>query len=199
MATKRRALKKVHKTKRNPYLVTKLEIDIDQLLLHGRQLFLSSEIDESVTAYTIKGMIGLAEISDEPILLWINSPGGNALDGFAIIDTMNSLKAPVLTIINGKACSMAGLIALAGKQRAMTANSIFMAHEMTAGNYDYAQKMFDRTEFYQELNKRIINYLSTHSKLTQADIEKAQRGELWLNAEQCLEKGVIDHILRGKK
>jgi ATP-dependent Clp protease protease subunit len=194
--TKKTVVKKKRPTKKNPYIVSKLEIDVTQLLLHSRQLFLHGVINEQSAEKVIKGMLALSEISDDPIIMWINSGGGNVLDGFAIIDIMKGLKCPVYTFISGKACSMGGLISIAGKQRIMTSNSIWMAHEMTVAGIDYISKYLARADFQKSLNKRLIRYLEDHTKLTRTEINKALREELWLSPEECKEKGIIDAIAR---
>ena len=174
----------------------KYEIDIDQIHLHARQLFLYGSIDEKSTNYIMKGILGLTELNKEiPINLFINSPGGECQDGFAIIDIIKGMCVPVNTFITGKACSMAGLISVCGSKRFMTKNSIWMGHEMHTGVIDYVSKALDRADYWKVVQKQIYSILSDNTKLSQKELYKASRGELWLDAEQCLEKGVIDVIV----
>lgn len=46
----------------------------------------------------------------EPITLIINSPGGSVTAGLALIDTMQSLDCPVITVGEGVVASMAAVI-----------------------------------------------------------------------------------------
>lgn len=195
---KKTVSKIVKKTKDIKYAVQKFEIDVSQILLHSRQLFLYKEINEENVERIIKGLLSLQELSPDPIVLWINSPGGSVNDGWALIDVIRTLKCPVITIISGTACSMAGIISLAGDKRFITENSVWMAHELTAGDYDYAQKMFDRVDFYKIVEKKLIKFLAEKTKLSQNELEKARRGELWLSAEECVEKGIVDGVIKSK-
>ena len=52
----------------------------------------------------------------DPIKLYINSPGGSVTAGIAILDTMQSLEAPVHTICIGQAHSMAAIVLAAGSR-----------------------------------------------------------------------------------
>jgi ATP-dependent protease ClpP protease subunit len=108
---------------------------------------------------------------------------------------MRMINSPIVTVIVGKACSMAGLVSLAGKVKLMTENSIWMAHDATAGDHDYVTKMIDRTEYYKELQKQLFAYLTANTKLSQKELSQARNGELWLNPRQCKEKGIVDQVM----
>jgi len=176
----------------------KYSIDIDDLLYESRQLFLYEVIDSKSAKRINKELLGLAELDNKkPIAIWINSPGGSVVAGYSIIDTMKGLPCPIYTFICGYACSMAGIISIVGDKRVMTKNSIWMAHEMTTGGYDYAQKIWDRTDYQKKLAKDLKKFIVKHTKLTAVEVDKAWAGELWLNATQCKKKGIIDYIARG--
>lgn len=193
-ATKKKATKKKTTRKRATKKKEQEEIDVDQILLHTRQLFLNGAINDETAFRVNKRLLALSSISNDPIALWINSPGGSVYSGFSIIDTIRGLNCPVCTFVCGYACSMGGLISIAGKTRIMTSNSIWMAHEMHTGCVDYAGKFIARTEHIKVLDKKIRSWLSDHTKLSSKEIEEAMRGELWLDAKGAFEKGIVDHI-----
>lgn len=172
------------------------EIDVDQILLHSRQVFLSGVIDDSLARRINRELLALAEIDDKPIAMWINSPGGSCPAGFSIIDTMVGLNVPVFTFVNGYACSMAALISVAGDKRIMTKHSTWMAHEAVANGSDYITKLINRVEHLKDLDKTITTHLKKYTKLTKTDLAKARKGELWLTANQCKRKGVVDVLTR---
>lgn len=188
------------KTKKRKKKKTKVkDVNIEQTLLKERQLFLFGEINNKEAKSLIREIIALDKIEHKPIALYINSPGGNVDSGFAIIDTIRGILSPVLTVIVGEACSMAGLISVAGDVRLMSKHAIWMAHEMTAGDYDYVTKIKDRTKFFEVLEEKTQDYLKEQTKLTSKDLKKAQVGELWLGAKECLEKGIVGHIVPQKR
>ena len=170
------------------------KIDIEQILLQKRQLFVFGEINEKLAYHITRQLVALAQISDEPIAMYINSPGGGVDDGFAIIDCMKGLAPMIITLVVGSACSMAGLISIAGDKRMMTTNSIWMAHDLRAGIIDYASKIEDRAEYYKKEQAKLFKFLRDHTKLSEKEIQKAIHGELWVYPEECLKKGIIDEI-----
>jgi len=175
------------------------EIKIDQILLKNRLIFLSEEIDQTLAKTINQQLLALDKLDVAPIYMWINSHGGEVQSGFAIIDTMNLIKSPIITIVAGCACSMAGIISACGNMRLMTENSIWMSHDMTAGIKDYATKLIERAEYYKKLQKQLFDIIRKQTKLSEQEIRKAINEELWLNAEECLSKGIIDkRISKGK-
>lgn len=185
--------KKKRRSKRPDY---KLKIEIDQILLHNRNLFLSGVIDTEKAFEITTRMIALDAYSPKtPIFLWINSPGGSVYDGFSIIDCMTGLSSPVFTIINGHAASMGGIISIYGDRRYMCKNSTWMAHDVYSGTSDYVTKSEYRFENSKRLQSKLIKMLREETKLTEKDIEIARHGELWLDAKECKKKGIIEEIL----
>ena len=172
------------------------EIKIDQIHLSSRQVFLTGEIDEE-QAHEIVTTLTALDIYDTkaPITLWINSPGGSVYDGFAIIDTMLGLNSSVVTIITGKAFSMAGIISIFGDKRAMTKNSMWMAHDVASWNADYVTKMKARFKNTEKLQSKVFQMLRDKTKLTEKDLEIARHEELWLDSDECLQKGIVDLIV----
>ena len=132
----------------------------------------------------------------KPIYLEINSPGGDVSCGFSIINAIEQSKAPVHTIISGQCCSMAALVSVVGKQRYIYYNSYWMNHPLSEGQADYLQFIKDRTKFLIHLDKVTDDILKKYTRLTKADLRKISTGELWLAAEECLKKGIVDKIIR---
>lgn len=198
---KKKTIKKRKPSKKSTKKKKKIDkkipkIDIDQSILQSRQILLHGTIDENMSYKIIRQLLSLDKVSHKPITLWINSGGGSVYDGFAIIDTIKGLRSPVVTIIAGKACSMAGLISIIGAERLITENSVWMAHDIYGGGYDYGTKILASTEHLKELQKRVFAFLATHTKLSSADLDKARNQELWLYAEDCKKKGVVNFVLK---
>jgi ATP-dependent Clp protease protease subunit len=171
------------------------EINIEQVLLHSRQVFLTGDICEESSLNIVVQLIALQEINKKPIVLWINSCGGDLASGYSIIATMRMSTAPIITIINGEACSMAGNISLYGHRRYITSESWWMAHDVASCQRESASKLIARTFQLQKEQCNWISLLKEKTKLTAKDLEIAQNQELWLSAIQCKEKGIVDDVL----
>lgn len=172
------------------------DIKIDQILLQHRQLFLFDVIDSKLANKINKELFALDKISHKPIVLRINSGGGSLASGFSIIDTMKIIHAPVITCITGYACSMAGVISIIGDRRVMFKHAIWMAHDMSSYNEDYATKMIDYADFLKKQQNQLFEFLGKHTKLSQAELTKARNGELWFFADEAKRKGICDIIAK---
>ena len=171
--------------------------NIQDILYDSRQIMLYNVIDNDLAYKINRQLLALAEIDPKkPIAIWINSPGGYLVDGWSIIDTMRGIPCPIYTFICGHACSMAGVISIAGDKRVMTRNSVWMAHEMTTGGHDYAKKLWDRIDFHKTEEKKLKKFIIDNTKLTKEEVDKAWIGELWLNPNQCKRKGIVDYTTK---
>ena len=174
------------------------KIDVDQILLEARQLFLFEGITGEVARDLIKKMVALDKKKVAPITLYINSGGGEVDAGFSIIDSMNGIDSPVITIIVGMSASMAGIISIAGSQRFMTEHSVWMSHDMAGGVHgrDYTTKTIDRVAFMKKEQEKCEIFIAKHTKLTPEELTQARHGELWLTPQECLKKGIIDEVIK---
>lgn len=175
--------------------VQKQEFDIDSTLLKNRQLFLNDGITNESVTKIIKALFALDTISHDPIMLYINSSGGSCTAGFAIINAMKTVESPVVTIINSEVCSMGGHISVAGNHRTCYEDSVWMAHDPSTYIEDYFGKIKDRAKFLEKYNDLIEENLRKHTKLTDEELLRARNGELWLLADEMLEKGIVDEII----
>jgi len=172
------------------------EFKPNDILIKNRQLFLYEAVTEKSAARIITSIMALDLENKKQITLWINSEGGSTTNGLAIINTMQAAKSKIITIINAQACSMASLISCAGDVRKIVANGEWMAHDMKGGIFgDYSDKVRDRAEWIEKHFQLLTDVYKKHTKLTKKDLERARHGELWLDAEQCLKKGIVDKII----
>ena len=77
-------------------------------LLKSRTVVISQQVDAKLTSKVLSQLVLLEqEGDDQPVTVFINSPGGEIFSGFAIFDMLNFISCPVTTIVTGFAASMA--------------------------------------------------------------------------------------------
>ncbi len=165
----------------------------DPLLLEGRAVVLSSEVNQLTASDVIAKLLYLdTKSSTLPIDLYIRTDGGWASDAMAIVDTMQSISAPVNTWALGK-CSSAGsriLVGGTGKRRALP-DSLVMLHL----THDDGGEEFSKTRVERLATER---FWKKRTKLPDSFYPMTGDQSLYLNAEKLLEYGVIDEIYRRK-
>jgi len=72
---------------------------------------------------------------DDAVTMHINCPGGCVGTGIQILNAMKQCKAPITTIVESTAHSMATYIFLAGDDRIIRDNSIMLFHNYASGSY----------------------------------------------------------------
>lgn len=168
-----------------------------RILNKSRIILLFDEIS-NVSADIICTKIKAMNIIDskKEIIVEINSCGGDVSAGFSIINVMEQSNAPIHTVISGQVASMAAMISIAGKKRSIYYNSYWMNHPLSEGQMDYLNFIKDRTAFLIHLDLMTEKLLKKYTKLTKADLRKISTGELWLGASECLQKGIVDNIIK---
>lgn len=174
----------------------KQEFDVDLTLLENRQLFLFEVINEDSAIRIVKSLYALDAVNNNPIMLYLNTPGGSCSDGLAIIDAMRTIDSPVVTIITNEVCSMGGHIAINGNKRVCYPNSVFMAHDMATYMDDYSGKIKDRAIFLEKYYALLEDNLKKNTKLSAEELLQARNGELWLFADEMKRKGIVDEIYK---
>ena len=132
----------------------------------------------------------------QPIVLYIDSPGGDITEGFSLISTIKASKTPVWTVNIGEWSSMGFLIGIAGKRRFSLKHVTFLMHDGSFFTYDSGSKAQDRAKFNERFQKEIIKkHVLKCTKINEALYEQRLREEWYMLASDAKEYGVIDEIV----
>lgn len=132
----------------------------------------------------------------DPIRLYINSPGGNLNEGFALIDAIKISKTPVYTINVGQWSSMSFLIGITGHKRFSLPSATFLMHDGSSGAFGSTSKVQDCVEFEKRFKNEVIKkHVLDHSKMQAVDYDALARVEYYLLPKDALERGFIDKIV----
>lgn len=138
---------------------------------------------------------GIPPAERTPILIYIASNGGEVDSGFELIDIIESSVTPVYTINLGFEYSMGFLIGLAGHKRFAFKNAKFLMHDGSNVVYGSGSKVQDQIEFNKVQERRIRDYVLSHSKVTPEEYDSKLRVEWYLFADEAKEKGFVDYII----
>ena len=176
--------------------------DIYSRLLKERIIFLGTPIDDYVSSLLIAQLLFLeAEDPTKDIYMYINSPGGAITSGFGILDTMNYIKSPIVTICMGQAASMAAVLLSVGTKgkRMALENSRVMIHQPLGGVTGQATDIEIHTKEILYLKEQLNKILSQNTGKTIKTIENDTNRDKFLSAQEALNYGLIDKIIKPKK
>ena len=175
--------------------------DIYSRLLKDRIIFIGGEVDDFMANLAVAQMIFLeAEDPDKDIFLYINSPGGSVTAGMAIYDTMQHVKCDVSTTCIGMAASMGAFLLAAGtkgKRKALP-NSEVMIHQPSGGTSGVATDIAIHAEHIVKIKKRMNQIMAERTGQPLKKIEADTERDNFLSAEEALEYGIIDEIIRPR-
>ena len=106
-------------------------------LLDHRSIFISEAITSTSAQKVVSNLLSTDAKSNDPIYIYLNSPGGEINSGFAIYDTIRFIKSPVCIINTGLCASIATIINVAVKRefRLSMPNAQFLIHQpLISGN-----------------------------------------------------------------
>jgi ATP-dependent Clp protease protease subunit len=138
----------------------------------------------------------LNEIGNGPLLIEINSPGGNVWDGLSIYNQLRGRKAPVTTRVVGIAASIASIIALAGDRVEMADAALMMIHDpsgMAAGTSEDMRKMADALDQHAEV---LVGVYAKKTGKSPESIRAAMKAETWFTTAEALAFGLVDQPIK---
>ena len=173
--------------------------DIYSRLLRERIIFLNGEVNDTVSALVCAQLLFLeAENPSKSINLYINSPGGVVTSGLAMYDTMRFIRAPVHTLCMGTARSMGSFLLMAGEpgERAALPNASILIHQPSGGFQGQASDMLIHAEEILKTKRRMTRLYAEHCGRSYEDFERGMDRDRFMTAEEALEWGLIDRILK---
>lgn len=167
--------------------------------LMKRNIFISGEINADMANDIIMQLMYLQGESEEPINIYINSPGGEVTAGLLIYDVMQSLTVPVNTYCTGLAASM-GAVLLAGGQagrRYILPHSKTMIHEplISGGVGGSATSIHNISESILKTRDMLNEILAKHTGKSLKEMKKATAFDHYMNAEESVKFGMCDEIV----
>ncbi len=170
---------------------------IDEKLLSERKVFLWGMVDDDSAKHVIDRLLYLDMQNNDEIQLYINSPGGYVTSGFAIYDTIMSLKSPVSTICTGLAASMGSILLSVGKKgrRFIQPHARVMIHQPSGGARGQASNIEIQAREILKTKELGAQILAENCGQTFEKIMKDFNRDYWMGADESVEYGIVDGIL----
>ena len=129
-----------------------------------------------------------------PIKLYIDSPGGSLTDAFSVCDSVMMSKTPVWGICTGIAYSAGFLILISCHKRIGYPLSSYLFHEGQTKSGGTASQFENYTAFYKKQLNQLKNIVIKRTNISEEEYETIKKDDVWYDANEALEKGIIDEI-----
>lgn len=173
--------------------------DIYSRLLRDRIIFLGTPIDDQVANAIIAQLLFLDhEDPERDIQMYIHSPGGSVTAGLAIYDTMQFVRPNIVTLCVGLAASMGTILLSAGtkgKRFALPNATIHMHPALGGTGMASAPDVEIAVRELLRLQAKIRGIMADHTGQTIEKISRDFDRDMFMDAHQALEYGIIDEIM----
>lgn len=164
------------------------------------------EISESVNSYnSVRSKINQA--NGQPINLTISSGGGSVTEGMGIADLVANYPEETTATGIGLVASIATVVMLAADNVKMTENAFMMIHRPWSYTMGNADELEATAELLDKMESKLLDIYTSAVIKRKGDqknlkeiITNMMAAETWLTAQEALEFGFIDEIVKvGEK
>jgi ATP-dependent Clp protease, protease subunit len=137
------------------------------------------------------------EYTAQPIQMFINSGGGSATDGFAIISAMEMSETPIITYGMGVVASMALAIFIAGDIRIASRFTRFMYHSVSYGMMGHItehEEMMAEADILQEMYNSLMYERTKLSEDKLTEIRRMKHNH-YFGAVKATKYGIADDVI----
>lgn len=130
-------------------------------------------------------LLTLDSMGKNRIQVWINSPGGSVVDGYAIYNAILKSKTKVDTYCAGIAASIAAVIFQAGRKRIMADYSILMYHNPFGSA---------NTEMLMKMKASIVTMICSRSGMDEQQCSQMMNRTTFMDAAEAMNLKLCDEV-----
>ncbi|HSW83563.1 MAG TPA: head maturation protease, ClpP-related [Usitatibacter sp.] len=141
----------------------------------------------------------LKAIGKAPVLVTINSPGGDAFEGIAIYNLLREHPANVNVRVLGLAASAASIIAMAGNTVTMGEGAFLMIHSSSGLVMGNQADMREFADLLESIDSSVADIYAARTGKSKAAVTAMMQKETWLSADEAVAAGFADVTLPADK
>ena len=172
---------------------------LDEKLFKSRSISIFGQINEKVARSTAEKLLALSAESDEPITIFISSPGGHVESGDVIYDIIKFVKPEVKVVGTGWVASAATNIFLAAKKenRFSLPNTRYLVHQPSGGSRGDATDIAIQAEEILKTKARINKIISEETGRSLEQVEKDTDRDYWMTVDEAVSYGIVSNIIES--
>lgn len=170
-------------------------------LLKERKILINDIISENTIEKVVMPLLRMDnDGSGDRITIYVNTNGGSVYDGLVLCDIIEHLKTETEVIVLGYAYSMGSIILMSGKNNPNVTRKCYpfstaLIHGGSAYISGSSSQVKDYFKFNEKFEKRIADFIVSHTNLTEDDYAAIERYEAYMDSDEMLEKGLVDEII----
>jgi len=171
---------------------------LDEKLFKSRSISIFGQINEKVARTVTEQLLALAADSDEPITIYVSSPGGHVESGDVIYDMIKFIKPEVKMIGTGWVASAAITIYLAAEKsnRFCLTNTRFLIHQPSGGSQGDATDISIAAEQIIKTKARINKLIAEETGTDLSQVEKDTDRDYWMTVDEAIKYGIVSKVVK---
>lgn len=189
-----------------PYILEEREMratqmDIFSRLMRDRVLWVAGPVDDRMSTIVQAQLMFLDSSDKSDITMHIDSPGGSVKSGLSMVDVMEYISCDIRTVNTGMAASMGSVLLGAGTKgkRSSLKFSKTMLHQSSGGAGGNIQDARINMIEWEKTNKVLFDLLGSYCGKSSEQVMLDATRDLWLDAQEALDYGIIDEIVKPKE
>jgi ATP-dependent Clp protease protease subunit len=172
---------------------------LENTLLKHRTLTIFGEINKEVAQRTVEKLLALAFDGDQPITIFIGSPGGHVESGDTIFDMIRFIKPIVRTVGTGWVGSIATHIYLAPakENRFALPNTRFLIHQPSGGFGGDASDIAIQAREIIKTRERINQTIAEQTGQPLSKVADDTDRDYWMSTEESVAYGLVGRIIKS--
>ena len=172
---------------------------VDEKLFNSRAITIFGEINDKIARSVTERLLALAAENDEPISIYVSSPGGHVESGDVIYDIIKFIKPTVRVIGTGWVASAATTIYLAAakENRFALPNTRFLVHQPSGGSRGSATDIAIQAQEIIKMRARINQLIADETGQPLDRVAKDTDRDYWMSAQEAIEYGIVGRIVKS--
>ena len=172
---------------------------VDKLVFENRLVTIVGQIDDKLAKATSERLLALAAVSDDPITVFISSPGGHVESGDMVHDIIKFIKPKVTCIGSGWVASAGALIFIGAdkKNRVCLPNTRFLLHQPSGGVGGKVSDIEIQATQIKLMKERFEILFAEATGQTPEKIAEDTRRDFWLDTKQAMDYGLLDRVIKS--
>lgn len=172
---------------------------LENTLFKNRTLTIFGEINKDVAQRTAEKLLALSFESDDPITIYIGSPGGHVESGDTIYDMIRFIKPQVRAVGTGWVGSIATHIYLAPEKenRFALPNTRFLIHQPAGGFGGDASDIEIQAREIVKTRERINQTIAQQTGQSIDRVNVDTDRDYWMSVEESVEYGLVGTVINS--
>ncbi|MDG2071374.1 MAG: ATP-dependent Clp protease proteolytic subunit [Pseudomonadales bacterium] len=170
---------------------------MDEKLFKSRSISIFGQIDEKMARSVTEQLLALSADSDEPVTIYVSSPGGHVESGDVIYDMIKFIKPAVRVVGTGWVASAATNIYLAAKKenRFSLPNTRYLVHQPSGGSQGSATDIQIQMDEIVKTKARINKIIADETGRPLEQVEKDTDRDYWMSVDEAIDYGIVSKVI----